>query len=543
MLRGVVASTVVASAVVAVAAAAVQGSTHAYQSLLVGPLSAGHKGAAAPAALFVSTTGSDQGTCSKASPCRSLGRAYRAARPGQVVEVAGGSYPSQAISSDGSKSSSDVVFRPAAGASVRIGAGTTGLDVRASHVTVTGFDLDWWSVSGADVTMRRIDGRSFYIDGRDVLVDGGDYGPYEPPCQPGSQYPEHDNPTVSTSAGGIVIRGAVFHDMTNRNCVASHMDCLQVAQVNGLVVEGNKFRGCFSNDLILTGDFGAMTNITLQNNWFGPTKVGYYGLNWNPKKDCPGAVVRFNTFIGPDGVRLECSHDKSMQMYGNIVPTIDARRCGSWDATQHHNVADTGQAVAACGAGSHVARDRRVDFVDRAGGDYHLAPGSEAIGRAETGPPLRSDIDGQARPFRVRADAGADQREPAALVLGRRIGMVELGMIRSQVERLYGIQRVRFTRARPRHVGIASYTRAGGRISVNYAGGRVVGVATASPYYSTPSGLGVGAAFTGHGRWSSCSKAYRRSLGPVTLDFRPAGGKGGKRIARIGMTRRAYAVC
>ena len=199
--------------------------------------------------------------------------------------------------------------------------------------------------------------------------------------------------------------------------------------------------------------------------------------------------------------------------------------------------------MTACGPAAWSPPTGRSIWSTGAAGDYHLAARLGGDRKSRDRPTAPQRHDGQARPFRVRADVGADQREPAALVLGRQIGMVELGMSRSQVERLYGIQRVRFTRARPRHVGIASYTRAGGRISVNYAGGRVVGVATASPYYSTPSGLGVGAAFTGHGRWSSCSKAYRRSLGPVTLDFRPAGGKGGKRIARIGMTRRAYAVC
>ena len=96
----------------------------------------------------------------------------------------------------------------------------------------------------------------------------------------------------------VVIRGAVFHDMTNRNCSAAHMDCLQVAAADGMVIEGNKFRGCFSNDLILTGDFGVMNNITLQNNWFGPTLTGNVSLNWNPTRDCPGAVVRYNTFVG-----------------------------------------------------------------------------------------------------------------------------------------------------------------------------------------------------------------------------------------------------
>jgi hypothetical protein len=282
------------------------------------------------------------------------------------------------------------------------------LDVRASHLTIVGLVVDWWSVSGSDVTMRGIDGQSFFVSGGDVLVDGGDYGPYEPSCSPGSSYPDHDNPTISTSAGGIVIRGAVFHDMTNRNCSAAHMDCLQVASVNGMVIEGNKFRGCFSNGVILTGDFGAMNNITVQNNMFGPTLVGNASLNWNPTRDCPGAVVRYNTFVS-SGVRFECSQNKSAQMYGNIVPTLSAWDCGTWKAVQHHNVSDGGQADAACGTASYVAPDGRIDMVDRAGGNYHLTTGSEAVNHGDSARQPTTDIDGDARPGGAAPDAGADE--------------------------------------------------------------------------------------------------------------------------------------
>jgi hypothetical protein len=520
--------------------------TIAVAAIALGSWDVAPQGSAAPGqTVYVAATGSDAGSCTASAPCKSLDRAYRVAQPGQVVEVAGGSYPAQAINADGSKTSSDdVVFRPAAGAGVRVGSGDDGLDVKASHVTVSGFAIDWWNNTGSDVTMQGIKGQSFFVSGgSDVTVDGGDYGPYEPACAPGSTNPEHDNPTVSTSGGNIVIRGAVFHDMTNRNCSASHMDCLQVASVNGMTIEDNKFFNCFSNGLILTGDFGSMNNITVQNNWFGPTLVNNPSLNWNPTRDCPGAVVRYNTFVG-SGVRFECSADSSGQMYGNIVPTLSSFDCGAWKAVQHHNVSDGGRAVSTCGTGSYVAPDGQVGMVDRAHGDYHLAPGSEAIGRGEAGALPRNDIDGDVRPLRASADAGADEREPALLVLGRRIGMAEIGMSKSQVERSYGASRVRFLRTGPPGVGVASYTQPGGRLTVTYSGDRVVGLATTSAYYTTSKGFGVGAELTGpRGQWSPCSKAYRRSLGPVTLDVRPAGGEGGNRIARIAMTRSAYAVC
>src|SRR4051794_22361928 len=42
--------------------------------------------------LFVAPGGNDGGDCSAADPCRSFDRAYHVARPGQVVQLAGGDY-------------------------------------------------------------------------------------------------------------------------------------------------------------------------------------------------------------------------------------------------------------------------------------------------------------------------------------------------------------------------------------------------------------------------------------------------------------------
>src|SRR5688500_5768868 len=59
-------------------------------SLLSGGAAAGAK--ATGVHLFLSPKGSDSGKCTRAAPCRSLQRAYRVARPGQIVELAGGAY-------------------------------------------------------------------------------------------------------------------------------------------------------------------------------------------------------------------------------------------------------------------------------------------------------------------------------------------------------------------------------------------------------------------------------------------------------------------
>src|SRR5690349_6167861 len=74
-----------------------------------------------PADLFVSAQGTDDGACTRARPCLSFGRAYAVAKPGQTIEVAGGTYVAQSLERDGAKSNgARVTFRPAAGATATV---------------------------------------------------------------------------------------------------------------------------------------------------------------------------------------------------------------------------------------------------------------------------------------------------------------------------------------------------------------------------------------------------------------------------------------
>src|SRR5882724_7548899 len=54
-------------------------------------------GAPAPADLYVAPSGSDANACTAAQPCLTMNRVYGAAHAGQVVELAGGTYPVQTI--------------------------------------------------------------------------------------------------------------------------------------------------------------------------------------------------------------------------------------------------------------------------------------------------------------------------------------------------------------------------------------------------------------------------------------------------------------
>ena len=62
-----------------------------------------------PATRFVATDGSDSGSCQAQSPCQTFNRAYEVASPGEVVDVRGGTYPTQRIENDSGKTSTDDV--------------------------------------------------------------------------------------------------------------------------------------------------------------------------------------------------------------------------------------------------------------------------------------------------------------------------------------------------------------------------------------------------------------------------------------------------
>ncbi len=170
--------------------------------------------------LAVAPTGSDDNPCTIAAPCASLDRAYRRARPGQVVEIAGGTYPEQTIRADPRKTSGeDVVLRPAPHSRVVIDGG---LVVEASHIELRGLKAGLWkSRLAADQTFRNLDVGLFFIHGsRNVRVLGGDVGPYD------------DNDSQIASVDGqvptdILIERVRFHDARKVDPKA-HTECLQI---------------------------------------------------------------------------------------------------------------------------------------------------------------------------------------------------------------------------------------------------------------------------------------------------------------------------
>jgi hypothetical protein len=202
---------------------------------------------AAAATLFVSSSGSDGGSCSVSVPCRSFDRAYRVASAGDVVQVAGGSYGSESVPALG-RSGAAVEFRPAAGAQVTL----AGLAVRADDVVVRGMRVqNWISVDSGNTSdpVERVklfdmhSSRHWLNNARDFLWKGGSIGPSfnDKASMIGGQPASHR----------ITYDGILWHDATrdDRNV---HMECLYVASVQGLTVRNSRFTNCAVFDVLIT---------------------------------------------------------------------------------------------------------------------------------------------------------------------------------------------------------------------------------------------------------------------------------------------------
>jgi hypothetical protein len=354
--------------------------------------------AATVAPLYVAPNGADASPCTRAAPCASLDRAYHAARPGQTVLMAAGTYPRQDIGADASKTSQqDVVFQPAPGARVIL----SDLNVKARHLELRNVTIhQFWTtdVSVSDVTMRNIVAYGFIINSsRDVRVIGGSYGPAVDDKPQVAAWPDNIEPR------NILIDGVSFHDFT-RSDGAIHTECLQFGSGDGLVLRNSRFRHCDIMNVHF-GHWGSTPdprNIVVENNFFSTSTDAagnetYYSLMlrgaWN------NSLIRNNSATQPIVVNVYGGGAKNIRMIGNVAP---ATACDS-RVTYSHNV----WVGRKCGPTDRNVSD--AGFVDAAKLDLHLKPTSPAIGAGDPKSFPARDIDGQRRPMGA-VDAGADER-------------------------------------------------------------------------------------------------------------------------------------
>lgn len=557
--------------------------------------------ATGPATLFVSPSGSDGAACTRADPCASWNRAYQRSRPGTVVEVGGGTYGSQTITSRASmrdlepgcateSTSNCVVFRPARGATVTI-AGS--LEVRGSSVWVQGTASPTGGVPSASRTYNiritgyvdtEADSTSSYPD--HVIFEGihstsfgafgvdtatfrnMDVGPATVTSQGSGCYVKEGEGFENKIGFGrgilvvprnVVLDGLRIHNQNGdegRIAGGCHWGGLFVVTVDGLVIRNS----VFSQNVVYNiqaQNFNAdttppPTNVTIENNWFGcpvnwiyqsdTTCDGQSDLQFNAASQFANWLIRFNSFAGGVGQYVPGASYANVRLIGNIGPPPS----DCWPGVTFAFNLWVGR-----GCGPTDAHLRRLPYRSAAVGqeDFRLLPASRASGyvpAATPGSALRLDLEGRVRPVRFPRAAGAIERDTAVLVLGRSIGSASLGMARQALLDRYGAPRS----SRPLRIGDAKtsarvdgFAVPGGLLRATTVGDLVVGLSTTSPFYTTKSGLGVGSSLADvetlvPGRRDPCTGAYRRQAGPVAISFVVRRGR--KDVQAISMLLRSY---
>lgn len=355
------------------------------------------------ATLFVSPTGSG-GACSRAAPCRSWDAAYHAARPGDVVDVAAGEYPAQALLPDPSKTSSrDVVFRRSGKGAVIV----AGLDLSASHVeiqdaTFTAPPYLRTLETADDVTLRRDRAPRFTIAGSsNVRVLGGVYGPYDNSSN--SIGPE--SPTDPKIPRGILLDGVTIHGF-HRTDGTSHVDCLLSWGVDGLTIRRSVFYDCEHFDILLVVDsvVGTPTNVVIEDNFLDCCRSGFFSVYLGDQdgESFSNILVRNNSSDKPIGIGPNNRTVANLKFVGNIAPSFQG--CGRTGVEVDYNVWYRGEK---CGSHDIVAA---AGFRSIRQHDFHLVAHAAAINRGDPNDFSPVDIDGQHRPLGGAPDAGADER-------------------------------------------------------------------------------------------------------------------------------------
>jgi hypothetical protein len=311
-------------------------------------------GGGGSASLFVAPGGSDAGSCSQAAPCGSFQRAYQVAAPGQVVEVAGGTYQSQTFRAVAGKSGPNVVFQPASGARVILGGlgfGANGdpalgpdfITVRGMETTYKGSNPGAGNQQGVHagpgsthITLEDIDAgsvSSWFAD--HLTVRGGDYGPCDAISSGNANVCGNNKQDISTN---VLIEGAYFHDLEyDLSAPDAHWECMYINAGRNVTIRGNRFERCAIFDLFVTlsgpdaRDMGH-ENLTIENNWFAPATNGFgvpsrgwssLAVSWCQNSSQPAyrnVLIQGNNFAdGKAGIELDLNADAAGCKWSNVV--------------------------------------------------------------------------------------------------------------------------------------------------------------------------------------------------------------------------------
>ena len=341
------------------------------------------------------------------------------AEPGQTVVMAAGSYADASVPPDASKTSpTDVVVRPAAGASVSL---SSEIHVTAKHLELRGLAFQrrlWVDGTAEDLTVRDADLATFTVmsSGAQAPEDISFIGGSDRPLVDANNIIASNGTSTTASPTNILIDGDAFHDFTLSPGSGAHVECLQVWAADGLTIRNSRFRNCEVFDIFLQKLPGgaAATPVEhpdreqlhrlLSQRLLRHPLADHAGTQLEQRHD-PQQLVQQG-----DQPRRRCPYS-NVKIIGNIGPEARASTPGATDAvkpqpagvTIDYNVWYAGAKV---GPHDQVAPS---GFIDPAAFNFHIGPLSAAVNAADPANAPAADIDGEARPSGTAPDAGADE--------------------------------------------------------------------------------------------------------------------------------------
>lgn len=342
--------------------------------------------------LFVAVGGTGP-NCTQTAPCGDINTAYQKANPGDIIEVAGGTYADQTIvyRLAANTWNTNVVVRPANSTVVTF----NGLRINSTHVTfqrIKAFGA-YFDYNGHNSRFENMNvaGSTFIVSSNNIAIVNSRLGPSPGndsiKIAPGNR---GDNIPTNILLEGNELGPALLTDPLQ------HLDTLQTHGVKDLTIRRNIFHEAASQTINLGEESGANTNILIENNVIEQCNPGrpecgaYYATGGG------GTNVRFehNTIKGGP-------YPESFSYYiGNIIDNGGGYSVCT-DKFQY-NLFNTGS-NSSCGGTNRVLRNATLNY---AADGWHLIAGHPAINLGVVGGST-TDYDGQTRD--AQPDAGADE--------------------------------------------------------------------------------------------------------------------------------------
>jgi hypothetical protein len=348
--------------------------------------------------LYVATTGSDSnpGTLSSA-PLRTIVKASQLAKPGDVVNVADGTYTGGFLTSSSGTATARITYKATNKWRARIVPASNGVvmwDHRGNYSDIVDFDFD-----GSGSTTNR---NGLYI--------GGSYNAVR-----GNHVHNIAQSVPCTSSGGSAIGSDSYYNGVNNDVLGNVVHHIGVSTCNFIQGIYISTSGNVKNNLAYNVGGAAIhlwhdaSNVNIINNTVTSSGVGIVvggGDFYHSTTRKADYVEVYNNIVFDNGTGI--TEQGTTGINNSYLNNLVFQNTRNWDLDSGKSNANT------------VAADPQFVSYNRSGSsvDFHLKSTSPAINKGQTSLAPTTDIEGTPRPQNSYFDIGAyEYRSTAAAVM------------------------------------------------------------------------------------------------------------------------------